>query len=98
MPRIPHVHLVRWFNDGPAGASSMASLPVLANRRRQRRGSLYARDCQPFSINAVWVAQSVFKTRKFSYDTCLAAFVPTLDLSHTPNALQVGAGGRCSTG
>jgi len=20
VPRIPHVHLVRWFNDGPAGA------------------------------------------------------------------------------
>ena len=23
VPRIPHVHLVRWFNDGPAGASVM---------------------------------------------------------------------------
>ena len=25
-PRIPHVHLARWFNDGAAGASSVACL------------------------------------------------------------------------
>lgn len=58
VPRIPHVHLVRWFNDGPAGASplmhmlkrairchTMTRVGCESSRRRWQMTALRCGDC-----------------------------------------------------